>query len=269
MSEVAAFRILDAAWALGIRAFDTAEAYGASAERLRKWSEARANFESLEIVTKVALEGPDLTAASLEETANEALERFHGTSRLTILSHGPADPDRWASIVAAAHTYNAGVGQSVYTAEEVRKALMLPSVERIQVPGNVADMRAISARGDTSAKLDVRSVYLQGILLENPLRAEKRAPGSGRFVREIRSLAASLGTDLAPLLIASMLATVRETDRLVIGVDSVEELDAISAAFDLSREVVQEFTGKLETLAGDPDIEGFLDPRAWSPRIVY
>lgn len=268
MSEATAFRILDAAWTLGIRAFDTAEAYGSSAERMRKWSEARANFESLEIVTKVALERPDLTAASFEETANQALERFHGTSRLTILSHGPADPGRWASIVAAAHKYNAGVGQSVYTAEEVRRALML-SVERIQVPGNVVDMRAISARGDSSAKLDVRSVYLQGILLENPLRAEKRAPGSGKFVREIRSLATSLGTDLAPLLIASMLATVRETDRLVIGVDSVEELDAISAAFDLSREVVQEFTGNLETLAGDPDIEGFLDPRAWSPRIVY
>ena len=37
MSEGAAEEILDAAWDMGIRNFDTAEAYGVSAARLSHW----------------------------------------------------------------------------------------------------------------------------------------------------------------------------------------------------------------------------------------
>ena len=44
--------ILDAAWAIGVRAFDTAEAYGESASRLKKWIDARRNADSIEVVTK-------------------------------------------------------------------------------------------------------------------------------------------------------------------------------------------------------------------------
>src|SRR5687767_10060456 len=181
MSKAAAFEILDTAWSLGIRAFDTAEAYGSSALRLREWIDERGNAEAVEVITKCSL-SVQQSLAAVEENADNALSRFQGISRLVLLSHGAVGPDRWPVLIAAANKHGSSTGQSVYSAEEVRSACELPGVEKLQVPANILDNRAIAARGNASVSLDVRSIYLQGILLEDPQQADQRAPGSGEFV---------------------------------------------------------------------------------------
>jgi len=115
--------------------------------------------------------------AAVEENADNALSRFHGIRRLVLLSHGAVGADRWPVLIAAAKRHGSSPGQSVYSAGEVRSACELPGVEKLQVPGNILDNRAIAARRDASVNLDVRSIYLQGILLEDSEQADQRAPG--------------------------------------------------------------------------------------------
>lgn len=265
MSEAAAFRILDAAWSLGVRAFDTAEAYGSSAARLRAWSEARGNAESLEVVTKCSVDFPRQSLQALEETAHMALSRFEGTARLVLLTHGPVGADRWPAFLAAARRHRAVVGQSVYSPDEVRAACELPGAERLQVPGNVLDHRAIRARGNSTVFLDVRSIYLQGVLLEEPQRADMRVPGSAGIAAAVHSAAAVLDTAVAPLLVASMLRVIAPGDRLVIGVDDVTELGVLPAAFEIPDATVQQFQEEIGHLADDPAFGFIRDPRRWPP----
>ena len=262
MAEAAAFRILDAAWALGIRAFDTAEAYGVSAARLRGWSEARRNADRLEVITKCSV-GDGRSAAALEECGDVALARFEGTRKLTLLSHGAVGPDAWTGLLAASARHGAAAGQSVYSADEVRAACDLAGVDRIQVPGNVLDNRAMDARGNTSVPLDIRSVYLQGLLLEKPGDADARVPGSGRIVEAIGTAAAALEVALAPLLVASMLAALGRSDRLAIGVDSEADLSVLPTAFEIPGDTVREFESRIRGTAEEAREGEMLDPRQW------
>src|SRR4029078_9433621 len=68
MLKADSFRILDAAFSLGIRAFDTAEAYGSSAERLRAWIDTRRNAGEVKVTTKCSVD-------SLAKSAKSALSR--------------------------------------------------------------------------------------------------------------------------------------------------------------------------------------------------
>jgi aryl-alcohol dehydrogenase-like predicted oxidoreductase len=262
MSESDAFRILDAAWALGVRAFDTAEAYGESASRLRAWIDARRCADSVEVVTKCRVDSPD-DAETVEASADAALSRFEGIGRIVLLTHGAVAADHWRAVVAVATRRRAKSGQSVYSPAEVKAACALPGIERLQVPGNVLDQRAILARGSAAVCLDLRSVYLQGVLLDDPEIAELRAPGAGRIAAMLQAAAFDMGLSLAALLVASVLTIVGPRDRVVIGVDDASELEAIHEAFEIPSATVGQFQKTVGHLAADPAIGRILDPRHW------
>ncbi|HEV2150422.1 MAG TPA: aldo/keto reductase, partial [Longimicrobiaceae bacterium] len=159
MPEPDAFAVLDAAWAAGIRAFDTAEAYGESPARLAAWLAARGVAHEAHVVTKVKpAEGPGIRAR-----VEAALARFPETATRTLLTHGPAGPE-WDEVRAAARACGAEAGESVYAPDEVAAAAARPGLRRVQAPGNLFDARALEARGASPAALDLRSVYLQGVL---------------------------------------------------------------------------------------------------------
>jgi len=263
MSEADAFRILDAAWELGVRAFDTAEAYGQSASRLRAWIDARRHGDSVEVVTKCRVDFPGEPMAALEASADTALSRFDGLSRVALLTHGAVEADHWPAVIAATTRHRAKPGQSVYSPAEVKAACGLPGIERLQVPGNVLDQRSILARGSASVFLDVRSVYLQGVLLDDPDTADLRAPGAGGISAAVQAAAAALDTGLAALLVACVLRIIGPGDRVVIGVDDVSELEALREAFEIPDDTVGQFQKTVSHLAGDPALGRILDPRQW------
>jgi len=196
-------------------------------------------------------------------SALRALSRFEGIGRLVLLTHGPVGADRWPVLLAESMRHHAVLGQSVYSPDEVRAACELPGTERLQVPGNVLDHRAIRARGNSSVFLDVRSIYLQGVLLEDPQRADLRAPGSAGIAAAVQSAAAALDTAVAPLLVASMLSVIAPGDRLVIGVHDVTELGVLPAAFEIPDDTVQRFQEEVGYLTDDPGFSFILDPRRW------
>jgi aryl-alcohol dehydrogenase-like predicted oxidoreductase len=263
MSETSAFRILDAAWAHGVRAFDTAEAYGEAASRLKAWIDARRYAESVEVVTKCRADFSGEPMSALEGSAEAAVARFEGIGRIVLLTHGPVDADHWPVVVAVATRRRAKPGQSVYTPAEVKAACALPGIERLQAPGNVLDQRAILARGTASVSLDVRSVYLQGVLLDDPDTADLRAPGAGGISAALRTAASALDSSLAALLVACVLRMIGPGDRVVIGIDDASELEAVREASEIPNDTVGQFQKTVSYLAADPATARILDPRQW------
>jgi len=263
MTEPDAFRILDEAFSLGIRAFDTAEAYGLSAGRLRAWIDRRGHADLLEVITKCTVDSAAKSPRALGENAEKALSRFAGIAWLTVLSHGAVGAHVWPALLETALRRNAMAGQSVYSQDQVSAACGLPGTGIVQAPGNVLDQRAIRARGDSLVRLDSRSVYLQGLLLDDQERAEQRVPGSARISASVQRAAAALGTAAAPLLVASMLRVIEPGDRLVIGVDDASELDVLPQAFEIADETVAQFQQTIAQLSGDPALDLLLDPRRW------
>jgi len=259
LARAAALAVLDSAWDLGIRVFDTAEAYGDAPVRLGAWITSRGHAAESHVLTKVDPRGGgDITAL-----ARAALDRFPSVAGLTLLTHGIASGDQWQAVLAVAQRRGVPVGQSVYGPDEVAIALALPDVSRLQAPGNVFDLGALEARGSSVVPIDLRSVYLQGALLEAPALAEARAPGTGALAAAVGEAALTVGEPPAVMLLAVMDRACRPDDRLVVGVDSPEQLGVIPRALTMAREVVDAFARLVRERAPVTVRSGALDPRSW------
>lgn len=248
--------ILDRAWSLGIRAFDTAEAYGEAAPRLADWLRATRRLDSVEVVTKVAVSSSQHASA-----VHAACKRFTGVRCVDVLTHGAAAQPAWRTFQAHAYAAGASPGQSVYTPDEVRRAAAA-GAKRVQAPGNVLDNESIQAARTSGVSLDVRSVYLQGVFLETPDLAERRAPGLGGVVARIRAAAEDVGLRPAVALLAALVHQLRDGERVVIGVDDPAQLGDVAAALESDAVPVREFAERTAAAAAGMDRACF-DPRTW------
>jgi aryl-alcohol dehydrogenase-like predicted oxidoreductase len=252
-------RILATAWELGIRGYDTAEAYGDAPDVVSKWLRLNNRLEDSVIVTKVA---PKETIDKSRVIA--ACRKFDGADSITIQSHGAIDTQDFARFQMIAMHVGAAPGQSVYSAEEVRSAVKAGAV-RVQAPVNVLDTRQLVEARRSNVNLDARSVFLQGILLEAPEVAEKRVCGAGRVVGGIRSAAAAVDLAPATALLAGVLLQLGPDERVVVGSDSPEQLTEIVAAMSVPVETVVAFLAKLRELGAEAARSPhLLDPRMWS-----
>lgn len=261
MPEGQAFAILDAAWELGIRVFDTAEAYGESAVRLRRWLGMRGHLATACVCTKVQLVA-DADEPTVSARVAAALERFDGAAERLILTHGPVDPPAWDWFADAARAAGVAFGQSVYTPAEVARAGALGAT-RVQAPGNVYDLGALSARAATDTPVDIRSVYLQGLLLETPEDAERRVAGGGALAAAVGEAAALATVPAAALLVAALLRRITIRDRLVIGVDTPAELAVLIRAVGVDPRTIDEFVAVIDRCTAAGIRPGVLDPRTW------
>lgn len=254
--------ILEVAWSAGIRAFDTAEAYGSAAVRLAEWLHGRHKLSEATVITKIAP-----AAVADKEQIQTACQRFHGAASLLLLSHGALDKRGFVSFKSLAQSRGAEAGQSVYTPVEVQQAAAAGAT-RVQAPVNVLDTAQIDAAHNTGILLDARSVYLQGILLDLPMVAERRVPGAGAMVRAIQAAAESVGLSPAAALAAGVLARLGRRDRIVIGIDEPRQLDAVAASFDVPLETVHSFCEAIadarQVVCRNPTL---LDPRAWGAAV--
>ena len=75
--------IFAAAWNAGIRAFDTAQAYGSAPERLSSWLRATKRLGDAHIVTKVSTE----RARDLPGAVRDAVMPFRGAATVTVFAH--------------------------------------------------------------------------------------------------------------------------------------------------------------------------------------
>jgi aryl-alcohol dehydrogenase-like predicted oxidoreductase len=250
--------IVARAWSVGVRVFDTAEAYGDAAARLARVLVARGWIGQSHVVTKLppaqATDAPAVTAACA---------RFHGAASITILSHGPLSQERFALFAKIAQDAGMSAGQSVYAPDDVHAAA-IAGAARIQAPANVLDVRNVTAAHEAGVPFDARSVFLQGILLEAPEAAEARVPQTGRLARAVREGAAAIGVAAPAALVAAVLTRLRPDDRVVLGVDDPAQIADIAAAHGISPDRAREFTALVQAHAGVQPDAALLDPRTWT-----
>lgn len=257
INEEDVWRILDRAWELGIRAFDTAEAYGAAPERLARWIASRGVASDTTITTKLQLFGRVPAGSAV----SAAVERFRGCRQVTLLTHDLCREDAWHSLLEMLAPLDVLAGQSLYDEVELEMACRMPAVARIQCPASLVYFGRVA--GIHSVPLDLRSPYVQGLLLESPDDAERRVPGSRALVETSRRLARESGWQLASLLVRAVLVDRPAMDRVVLGVEDLTQLEIIHQLHDIPDASAAHFSSRLRETAGCVADLRLLDPRSW------
>jgi hypothetical protein len=256
--------ILGRAQAAGIDTVDTAMAYGDSEQRL-----GESGVGQWRVITKLPeLPVPCADVAAWARTSVQGSLTKLGLVRLrAILLHrplqllGPHGPDLQAALFALKDEgLVEKVGFSIYGPDDLDALWHRFRPELVQAPLNVLDRRLLTSgwmarMHAAGTEIHVRSVFLQGLLL---MDAASRPPMFSRWQplwdRWTRWLSEA---SVSPLHACLGLALSRpEVSRVVVGVDSLEQLEEILAA-TLDTNLVP----PLELACTDADL---LDPSRWA-----
>lgn len=255
-------RILDTAVDHGIDSIDTAIAYGQSESIIGETSQNRFN-----IISKLPPLPVDISNVSewVHSQVQGSLSRLKCTSLDALLLHRPQDLTgaQGAELYAAIGSLMAEkmihrFGVSIYSPEDLEGIIGTFDIHVVQAPLNVFDRRILGVTNQLSAldiEVHVRSVFLQGVLIANPInRPQRFEPWSEHFalfdewVRSsgVSAMACCMGFALQQLGIA----------KLVIGTTSAESLDEIMNSIPNS---VLEAPTHLQS-----SVEQLIDPRFWN-----
>jgi aryl-alcohol dehydrogenase-like predicted oxidoreductase len=188
-SRESAHEILTAAWERGIRAIDTAQAYGESEEIIGEHLEKFQDHD-FHVFSKIAPGVDHSDAGAVMDAARDSCRRI-GRPLASLMMHNADALHLWACGLEGAMKacLEAGLaetlGVSIYTPEQFRAALAIPELRVIQAPFNVLDRRLLESglldqALDSGRVIVLRSVYLQGLLL---MDADK-LPAHMRFAAE-------------------------------------------------------------------------------------
>mgnify|MGYP000332242471 CR=1 FL=1 len=265
--------LLRGAETLGVTSLDTAPGYGDAEAEIGAYFEADPS-RRFQVCTKLpALPdglGPRAPAAAVRHAALASCARLRAPRIHAYLLHGAADLGRYGQplVDALVALQEEGVvetlGVSVYTPEEALAVLRYPALRRVQLPFHLFDHRtvssgAVSALREAGVHVDVRSVLLQGLLLLDPDAAEAKVPGALPWVERLRALAARHGVDRVTLALGC--ARQRSGGQgVVVGVDSIAQLEATHAAFDVA--VPAAALDEVDALFADVPAS-VRDPRRW------
>lgn len=266
-------RILERAVEFGIQALDCAPSYGCAESRVGEFLRGRGGERPFELHTKLAVLPRGAASTDLHEHVESALsgslERLgvdsvelylvHEAGDLRV--HGAALIDALLEQVRGGRVQALGV--SVYGPQDLQLALEHPELQVVQGPVNLLDQRLLrdprwAELRANGVSLHARSAFLQGLFALDP--DSPRLPG-----REARRALARLGTlladwDLTPLEAALPFVLDAGVERVLIGVDGVDQLGASVTAAKRS----------LPAGLGDALLEAFsevspsvIDPRTW------
>lgn len=265
VGEGEAGSILAAARQAGITLFDTAHLYGSSEETLGR---LLLPDQSALIITKT----PKFASASNADDAVMHLQSafrqsVHRLKRLphALLFHdcadlfGPSGPKLWD---AARELKAAGqvqqVGASIYDGAEVDRLLEHFSPDLVQLPWNPLDPRLneggqLERLGASGVEVHGRSLFLQGLLLQNPEQIDARFGTLADAVAELAKAADERKVSRLDVILALAFQEVR-IDRFICGVTNAAELDTIALA-----------ANRVETLK---DFISFAPPQRLDPRVL-
>ncbi len=226
----------------GIDCLDTAPAYGDSEARL---GSALADSRVFNIVTKtpvfsrgeIGLAEADLTRASLSQSL-EKLRRRHVYGLLVHNADDLLKPGGRHLVQVMQDMKSEGlvlkIGISVYTAQQIDRALEFFQPDIVQLPLNVFDQRLLESGHVARLKscgteIHARSIFLQGLLLMAP----DTVPDYFSPLQENLSNYRELLRTRSMKPIQGALAFVRQiagVDYAVVGAQSTGELEEIYAA---------------------------------------
>jgi aryl-alcohol dehydrogenase-like predicted oxidoreductase len=257
-------RILSEAWACGIDTLDTAIAYGESEQTL-----GNIGVDKWKVVSKLPAvpEGETAVAEWVLGQVRGSLEHL-GLERLyAVLLHRPGQlfETQGQKLLAALELLKSSglaekIGVSVYRPQELDRLYSLGHFDLVQAPLSILDRR-LSESGwakrlkSMGVELHVRSVFLQGLLL---MPASARPTKFARWPSIWHEWERWLREQGLPPLDACLryVLSVPEVDKIVVGVDHVEQL----------RQITEAATGGLSTLPQWPQVvdSDLINPARWS-----
>ena len=248
----------------GINHFDTAIAYGDAEEILGNYLDL-----SLEPAIDTKLDEKSCESSqSIVERARKTRDMLGVKSLSTLYLHdeGILQTSKKHEIsVGLREVLNLGIakqiGVSVYTESAImacKKAL--PELSIFQVPENICDRRLISSRLINALATDgnsfiIRSIFLQGLLLMDPISIPPKLGLATTAIKALNEFA-SVNSLPAMELCLAYAYSIPWASGIVIGVASLEQLKEIQES---SLSLPNGWDKAISTLP--PEI---IDPRKWS-----
>jgi aryl-alcohol dehydrogenase-like predicted oxidoreductase len=267
VSESEIRSILAVAREAGIDTLDTAAGYGDAEDALGRVKSG----QSFRIITKTISSGaasisdPDIDR--IEARFLQSLEKLAIPSVDSVLVHAvadllaPAGDKLWTRIQSwRAQGLVRRIGVSVYDRAEIDAVLARFSPDLVQLPLNVLDQRllrdgTIGRLANRRIAVHVRSIFLQGLLLQNPADTPARLSRTLPMLQHWWSMCRDQG--VPPLAAAIRFGLdIKGIERIVIGVHAAAHLREIISATQMSGACLD-----WDVLAAhDPES---VDPRRW------
>ncbi|MBP5671605.1 MAG: aldo/keto reductase [Victivallales bacterium] len=258
--------ILSAAYNSGIRILDTAASYGESEQVLGRVLKRLGMLQEMCLVSKIPPIPPEMSRTEGEAMIDASLERslknLGVPSLYAILFHREENLDY---LPVLRKWQEKGAVRFVGTSVDGALPLGIGDCDAVQIPSNVLDRRFLSLikATDRKARVFVRSVYLQGLLL---MPAE-RIPEHLQVVLPIRqaltALAEAAGMTLSELCMRYLLSF-PGVEGVLTGVDTVEQLEmnvALAERGSLPEDLLK------AVMAAVPDLaENIIRPSMWNKR---
>jgi aryl-alcohol dehydrogenase-like predicted oxidoreductase len=265
-----ALKIIEAAWASGVRHFDTAQAYGDSEEviglALRDLGVAGEAHIASKLSPRLNPADPQAVSDSIERT----LENLRVDRLWCMMLHVAGWLDCWDDGLGEVLTRYRDTGRilhlgvSLNSPSQAERCLGHPDMEVLQVACNAWDRRmlrlgVVSRARENGRLCCVRSVYLKGLLVLSIEEVAQRMP----FAKEASMLWNGLARryDLSPSEMAIRFAVGLDAP-LVVGAEAAEQIvdtARIVQKGPLEQEVIDAISTTLDPVLTDT----ILTPRLW------
>jgi len=257
-----AFDILNYAFLNGIKELDTASSYGDSEKVIGEYLNNHPKNRFI-ITTKIS----DINA-SLEKQVNNSIENLKIDKIDKLLFHSYDLYKHFEKEVKDFHQKFKGelfeeLGVSIYTNYEIENLINDPFINRIQSPFNILDN--YNKRGSCFEKLylngkkvDVRSVFLQGIFFKNISNLPNNLNPLKKYLNLIRELSREFKIDINSIAFG-YLNSFDLIDRIIFGVDSLEHIKINLKSF--STKLPEELIKKINSIKVKE--EKLLNPSKW------
>lgn len=278
--EAEAAEMLALALRSGITHLDTARAYGDAEARIGRLLPARA-ASTVKIVTKLLpLDGlpDDAPAREVRATVDASVFRSCRDlrrERLDVLMfHRSADMFRWhgAALARLAELADEGVigalGASVYTPDEAAACLAEKRIAVLQLPFNLLDARwlngsfASAIAGRKDVQVHVRSVFLQGLLVNDAARWPEWVAERRELAAKIEGLSRKLGRKSRADLCIAYVRSFPWVATLVLGAETLRQLEQLVPLASEPALTEQQAREVQAAFAGVP--ERLLNPARWN-----
>jgi aryl-alcohol dehydrogenase-like predicted oxidoreductase len=216
--------ILDLAKKNKIYSIDTAQAYKNSEKKIGEYINFQ-KFKNWDITTKVLKQKRSLIDL-FKKSKNNLL--IKPNNLLVHNSKDFLDDDFRNDLIEIKKKENIKIGVSIYHEKDLLRILDKYRPDIIQIPINILDKKfyskgLISDLKKEKINIQARSIFFQGILFQENSYIKKKIPSIFKHIYKLRTIAYKNNLSLGELSL-SFVAEIREVDKIIIGINNVQEL---------------------------------------------
>ena len=258
-------QILSEAKDNGITELDTAQAYGDSEDCIYKALGTDVNEYTIH--SKFLLKRQN-TSDQIDDLLKLSLKTLHVNKLGYFFFHDFSEFDinrnkKMSSDFLINHSL--GLGVSLYSIDELKKAVDTPWINAIQLPVNIFDysdekLKLLSEASARGQKIYCRSVFLQGLFFKNPAALPAQLQPLKSYLLELQKIAKTEHLSVADLALG-FAKNIASLDVVLVGVDTVSQLNENIKSFNV--ELSTEVLSKLKNLNVKEHVH-LLHPKNWN-----